>query len=70
MKVIFKDLKHGEIKLIPENLDDIWHLYNIISEDDLIRAVSYRTDERKDDKIRSKKSEKKRMRNNRNGLLG
>jgi len=30
MKVIFKDLKHGEIKLIPENLDDIWHLYNII----------------------------------------
>ena len=61
MKVIFKDLKHGEIKLIPENLDDIWHLYNIISEGDLIRAVSYRTDEGKDDKIRSKKSEKKRM---------
>ena len=61
MKVIFKDLKHGEIKLIPENLDDIWHLYNIISEGDLIRAVSYRTDEGKDDKIRSKKSEKKPM---------
>jgi protein pelota len=61
MKVIFKDLKHGEVKLIPENLDDIWHLYNIIIEGDLIRAVTYRTDEQKDDKIRSKKSEKKRM---------
>jgi len=61
MKVIFKDLKHGEIKLIPENLDDIWYLYNIIREDDLIRALTYRTDEQKDDKIRSKKSEKKRM---------
>jgi len=61
MKVIFKDLKHGEIKLVPENLDDIWHLYNIIDEADLIRAITFRTDEQKDDKIRSKKSEKKKM---------
>jgi len=61
MKVIFKDLKHGEIKLITENLDDIWHLYNIIDKGDLVRAVTYRTDEQKDDKKRSKKSEKKRM---------
>ena len=62
MKVIFKDLKHGEIKLVAENLDDIWHLYNIIETGDLIRAVTFRTNEdEKDDKIRSKKSEKKRM---------
>ncbi|MCJ7570365.1 MAG: mRNA surveillance protein pelota [Candidatus Thermoplasmatota archaeon] len=62
MKIIFKDLKHGEIKLLPENLDDIWHLYNIIEIDDLVRAVTFRTTEDdKDDKIRSKKSEKKRM---------
>ena len=61
MKVIFKDLKNGEIKVVPENLDDIWHLYNIIDEGDLVRAVTFRTDEQKDDKIRSKKSEKKRM---------
>lgn len=61
MKITFKDLKHGEIKLIPENLDDIWHLYNIIDEGDLVRAVSFRTDEQKDDKKRSKKAEKKRM---------
>ena len=61
MKVIFKDLKHGEIKLKPENLDDIWHLYNLIDKGDLVRGVTFRTDEQKDDKIRSKKSEKKRM---------
>lgn len=61
LKVIFEDLKHGEIKLVPENLDDIWHLYSIIEEGDLIRAVTFRTDEQKDDKIRSKKTEKKRM---------
>ena len=59
MKVIFKDLKHGEIKLVPENLDDIWHLYNVIDEGDLVRGVTFRTDEQKDDKIRSKKTEKK-----------
>jgi len=61
MKVVHKDLRHGEIKLVAENLDDIWHLYNIIDEGDLVRAVTFRTDEQKDDKIRSKKTEKKRM---------
>jgi protein pelota len=61
MKILFKDLKHGEIKVIAENMDDIWHLYNIIEEEDLVRGLTFRTDEVKDDKIRSKKSEKKRM---------
>jgi protein pelota len=61
MKVIFKDLKHGEIKLMPENLDDIWHLYNLIDEKDLVKGISFRTEEGKDDKIRSKKAEKKRV---------
>jgi protein pelota len=61
VKVVFKDLKHGEIKLVPENLDDIWHLYNLIDEGDLVRGVTFRTDEQKADTIRSKKTEKKRM---------
>ena len=62
MRVVFKDLKHGEIKLVAENLDDIWHLYNIIDEGDLVRMVTFRTfEEGKDDKKRSKKAEKKRM---------
>jgi protein pelota len=62
MKVVFKDLKHGEVKLVPENLDDIWHLYNVIDAGDLVRMVAFRTsDEGKDDKIRSKKTDKKRM---------
>jgi len=62
VKVIFKDPKTGEIKLIPENLDDIWHLYNIIEEGDLVRAITFRTaEDQKDDKIRAKKAEKKRM---------
>jgi len=61
MKLIYKDLQHGEIKLMPENLDDIWHLYNLIEKDDLVRSITYRSIEQKDDKIRSKKSEKKKI---------
>jgi len=62
VKVIFKDPRSGEIKLVPENLDDIWHLYNIIEEGDLVRAVTFRTAEgEKADKLRAKKSEKKKM---------
>lgn len=61
MQLVFKDLKHGEIVIIPENIDDIWHLYNIIEKGDLVKAVTFRTDEQKTDKIRSKKPEKKRM---------
>jgi len=61
MKIIFKDLKHGEIKLAVENLDDIWHIYNLIEKDDLVRSMTYRSIEQKDDKIRSKKLEKMRI---------
>jgi protein pelota len=62
VKVIFKDQKSGEIKLVPENLDDIWHLYNIIEAGDLVRAVTFRTSEdEKADKLRAKKAEKKKM---------
>ena len=34
MKIIEMDLKKGFVKVIPETLDDLWHLYNIIYEDD------------------------------------
>jgi protein pelota len=62
VKVIFKDPKTGEIKLVPENLDDIWHLYNIIEEGDIVRMMTFRTAEgEKADKLRAKKTEKKRM---------
>lgn len=62
MKIIRKDPKNGEIKLVPENLDDIWHLYNIIEKGDLVRAITFRTsDNEKADKLRAKKTEKKKM---------
>ena len=61
MKIIFLDLDHGELKIMPENLDDIWHLYNTIQKGDLVQALTYRTDDQATDKIRSKKAGKKKM---------
>lgn len=62
MKIVFKDLKHGEVGVIPENPDDLWHLYNIIENGDLVRMTSFRSiGGQSDDQKRSKKSEKKRM---------
>ncbi|MHA2431356.1 MAG: mRNA surveillance protein pelota [Promethearchaeota archaeon] len=54
-------MNHGELKIIADNLDDIWHLYNTIEKGDLIRAVTYRTDDATTDKKRVKKAEKKKM---------
>lgn len=61
MKVLFQDANHNKIKLMPETLDDIWHLSNIIRKGDLVRAVTFRSDDQVTDKIRTKKSSKKRM---------
>lgn len=35
MKILEKNLKKGFVKVVPETLDDFWHLYNIIYKDDL-----------------------------------
>lgn len=61
MKVLYKNLKDGEIKLLIQNTDDCWHLYNIIEEGDLASAFTYRTKSQPDDKKREGKGEKERM---------
>jgi len=62
MRVIHQDRRTGEVKVQVDSLDDLWHLYNIISPGDMIFAVTYRREEGKADKIRSERGEKKRMR--------
>ncbi len=61
MKIVFKNHKTGELKIVAENLDDLWHLYNIIEAGDIVRGITFRTDEQSADKLRSKKTEKKKM---------
>jgi protein pelota len=61
MRVLHQDRKTGEIKVQIDSLDDLWHLYNLIDKGDLVRAVTFRRDEVKADKLRSERGEKKRM---------
>ena len=62
MKILYQDAKAGEIKLLPETLDDLWHLHNLIDVRDLVFASTYRRGEEKTDKLRPDRVEKVRMR--------
>lgn len=61
MQILHKNLRNKEIKIIIDNLDDLWHLYNIIEEDDLVSALSLRKVESKEEKLRPEKLEKKKV---------
>jgi len=62
MKILHQDTREGKIKIRIDNMDDLWHLKNIINPDDIVSAVTYRREETQRDKIRSERGEKKRMR--------
>jgi protein pelota len=42
MKIIHQDLKHGELKLKVENLDDAWHLKKLLEKGDLFTGRTFR----------------------------
>jgi protein pelota len=42
LKIIRIDLKKGFVKVMPESLDDLWHLYNIILKRDRVHARTSR----------------------------
>lgn len=62
MRILHQDTRTNEIKLQVDNLDDLWHLFNLIEKGDLVFAVTYRREEGKADKLRAERGEKKRMR--------
>ncbi len=61
MKVLRQDRRAGAIKLQAQNLDDLWHLANLVEEGDLVRATTLRREERRTDKIRPERGEKVRV---------
>jgi protein pelota len=61
MRLLHQDRKTGEIKFQVDNMDDLWHLYNILELGDLVLASTYRREEQKSDKVRSERGEKKRV---------
>jgi protein pelota len=42
LKILEKQLKKGFVKVVPESLDDFWHLYNIIYAEDQVYAKTTR----------------------------
>jgi stalled ribosome rescue protein Dom34 len=36
LKVLEMNLKKGFVKVVPETVDDFWHLYNVIYRDDRV----------------------------------
>lgn len=62
MKILNQDKREGRIKVRIDNLDDLWHLKNILEEKDVVSAITYRREETQRDKIRSERGEKKKMR--------
>ncbi len=42
VKIVEEDLRKGVLKVIPENPDDLWLLYNIIAPGDIVRAQTSR----------------------------
>ena len=64
MRVLKKDLRgeEGEIALLPESLDDLWHLQHLISRGDLVFALTHRKLPAIADKARPEKMERKTVR--------
>jgi protein pelota len=61
MRLLHQDTRTGEIKFQIDNMDDLWHLYNIIETGDMVRAVTFRREEVKSDMVRSERGEKRRV---------
>jgi protein pelota len=64
MKAEYGELKDnsGEIRLLPESIDDLWHLQHLIEPGDLVFATTFRSVESSTDKIRPEKVEKRPVR--------
>lgn len=64
MKADFGELRDntGEIRLLPESIDDLWHLQHLIAPGDMVFATTFRSVETATDKIRPEKIEKRPVR--------
>lgn len=61
MRIIYKNLEENRIELRTENLNDLWHLEQIISPGDVLTAETWRRRKSESDKIRPERQEKERV---------
>jgi protein pelota len=64
MKAEYGDFKEnfGEVRLLPESIDDLWHLQHLLAPGDLVFATTFRSVDAASDKIRPEKVEKRPVR--------
>ena len=61
MRILEKDVGNGNIRVMLEADEDVWHLFNVLEEGDLVTASTTRREEKAADKLRAERAEKKRM---------
>ena len=59
MKLIYSDLKKGEVKVLTQNLDDLWYLSAIVEPKDLVEGKTFRKIKSQNDEEKSKEATKK-----------
>lgn len=46
MKLLFRDISAkdgtGKVKIVPEEPEDMWHIYNLVMTGDLVRTTTFR----------------------------
>jgi protein pelota len=52
MKIVSYDARHGTMRLVPEDVDDLWTLYNVIRPEDMVYARTTREVRRDDEGAR------------------
>ena len=61
MRILNKNSKGKIYKISIDNLDDLWHLYNLIEEHDVVGGETHRRLGKFDDKLRPEKAAKKKI---------
>jgi protein pelota len=61
MHLISSDRRQTEIRMRIDDLDDLWHLANLIDVGDRVKAMTERREEKKGDRPDEKRGEKRRM---------
>jgi len=58
LKILEMNLRKGFVKVVPENFDDLWHLYNIIYKGDEVYAYTTREIKQDEKYARAKRGER------------
>jgi protein pelota len=61
MRILDRDINNGNIRVMLEADEDVWHLFNVLTVGDIVTASTTRREEKAADKLRAERAEKKRM---------